>query len=852
MKLLLDGVWQGTGFGPEGETFSFEAAVPGCVHTDMLRCGKIPDPYWRDQAQCARWIENWNWSFERTFVVEQVPTAAQLCFEGLDTYCRIYLNGIEIGRAENMFIPHTFPARGLKAGENTLRVVFLSPIAATRGLPERPAAFTAERLYTRRLQCTYSWDWVERFVTMGIYRSAYRFWAEHCVIDDLRCETRVVDDFGALLFCHVEFRHMSDADFCRITLTDPDGNVVFQKRRRIVEDGLSEMIDVPQPQLWWPNGYGDQPLYRLCARVETAEGAVLAERTLNMGIRTVRILQAPDLPGSPEAQKCQALQKGAHVSDKNARWDQNREGDFAGFTLIVNGVKIFCKGANWVPCEPFPSAETPQKIRALLRQLQLAHGNMVRIWGGGLFEQDAFYDACDELGLMVTQDFLMACGHYPEWEDGFLRQLTVEARYAARRLRNHPCLVWWSGDNENAMDADEDMADYHGRRSALRAIGPVLEEMDPNRPFLPSSPYGGRPYGSITRGTTHNTNYMGEKFSYIRFHDMRDYRAYFSEYLSRFCAEEPCMGMPSVCSMRRFLAEDDIFGPDDSMLRFHTKNNPSPEFQEFEVFDYTVAAAEKLLGADKCPEDRVMKLQYIQYEWIRITMELYRRNKWFSSGLIYWMLNDCWPASGCAILDYYARPKAAWYGFRRAAQPVIASIDFTNGQYHLYVCNDGRKPCDGVARLFLQPFDKVEPTRELCAEFHVRANESAPVLSAALPATRKGEILLAEIQGPGFRDRAYFFENRPCDCQFPGVPPAVKQVSSDSITLRASAYVHAVSLDGEMVFEDNFFSLLPGETRTIHFSGAGEEIRMRVLHSAAPDIAIRRSPFAGPERDSTG
>ena len=206
---------------------------------------------------------------------------------------------------------------------------------------------------------------------------------------------------------------------------------------------------------------------------------------------------------------------------------------------------IFCKGANWVPCEPFPSEETPEKIERLLSMAQKAHMNMIRVWGGGIFEQDAFYETCDRLGLMVTQDFLMACGRYPEWSDDFLAHLRMEARHAALRLRSHACLVWWTGDNENGMDGDEDMVDYGGRRSALRAIGPVLEQLDPNRPFLPSSPDGGRPYGSITRGTTHNTNDIGEWFSYIRHHDMQDYRTYFDGYLSRFCAEEPVMGMPS-------------------------------------------------------------------------------------------------------------------------------------------------------------------------------------------------------------------------------------------------------------------------------------------------------------------
>ena len=835
MRQSLDGMWRGEGFGPAGERMTFDGQVPGCVHTDLLRAGRIPDPYWRDQAKECRWIENWNWTYERTFEVDRPAENAEICFGGLDTYAQVYLNGTLIGRADNMFIPHAFPARGLRSGENVLRVAFLSPVAATNGLPERPAAFTCERLHTRRMQCTYSWDWVDRFVTMGIYRSVFLHCPETCEIDDLRCETRAVDSFGAQLYCRAQFIHTSADAFCRLRLTDPAGKTVYEKRRRIVEDSISEMIDVPHPRLWWPNGYGEQPLYTLRAEVQTEEGQVLDAACLKVGIRTVRLLQLPDPPGSPEAELCRELKNGPHVSGENAFWDRNAPEEFSGFAIVVNGVRVFCKGANWVPCEPFPSAETPEKIRTLLETMHLAHANMVRVWGGGLFEQDAFYDACDELGLMVTQDFLMACGHYPEDEDWFLEQLRREAKAAVRRLRSHACLVWWSGDNENAMDADEDMADYHGRRSALRAIGPVLEEMDPNRPFLPSSPYGGRPYGSITRGTTHNTNYIGQKFSYIRFQDMRDYRACFEAYLSRFCAEEPCMGFPSVTSLRRFLTEEDIFGPDEAMLRFHTKNNPSEAFRTFEIYDYLGAIADKLLGSALCPQDRIMKRQYVQYEWIRMTLELYRRHKWFSSGLVYWMLDDCWPACGWALLDYYARPKAGWYGFRRTAQPLIASIDCRGGIYRLHVCSDAPGERRGHARLFLQPFQSPAPARTVETDFAVPANESRAVLESAFPPAGPGEILLAEISGDGFFDRTWFFEQRPQDCGFTGRSPRVLSAGEDFVTLEADEYVHAVSLDGEAFFEDNFFSLLPGEKRTVRFRrlGAGK-LSLRALNSGYP------------------
>lgn len=839
MKLSLDGAWRGEGFAPDGRRIAFEGRVPGCVHADLLRNGTLKELFWRNNAEESQWVEKWNWAYEREFDAPEVWDDAEIEFGGLDTCCRVFLNGLEIGAADDMFVPHVFPAKGLRKGGNTLRVVFLSPIAMTAGLPERPAAFTCERLYTRRMQCTYSWDWVDRFVTMGIFRSVCLHRPERREVDDLRAETRCLDDFGAQLFVQAKFRGAGEETFCRLTLKDPDGAVVWTKRRRIVEDEISETIDVEQPRLWWPNGYGEQPLYRLTAAVEGGE-RVLDERALSVGIRTARIFQPRDLPGSEGFEKCLKLKRSPHVSGENAFWDRNEKDEFSGFRLIVNGVPIFCKGANWVPCEPFPSEETPEKIERLLSMAQKAHMNMIRVWGGGIFEQDAFYETCDRLGLMVTQDFLMACGRYPEWSDDFLAHLRMEARHAALRLRSHACLVWWTGDNENGMDGDEDMVDYGGRRSALRAIGPVLEQLDPNRPFLPSSPYGGRPYGSITRGTTHNTNYIGEWFSYIRHHDMQDYRTYFDGYLSRFCAEEPVMGMPSATSLRKFLTDEDIFGDDEGMLRFHTKNNPSEAFREFQIYDYLCAITDKLLGAPRCPEDKIAKRQYVQYEWVRITMELYRREKWFSSGLIYWMLNDCWPACGWAIIDYYARPKAAWYGFRRVAAPVVASIDEENGRYRLHVCCDGCAPASGTARLFLQSVDRAEPLAELRTDFHVDANTSAVVLEGELPKAGVDALLMAEISGEGFFDRTWFFEGRPQDCAFPETKPVIAAATADSLTIRAEKYIHALVLDGDCVFDDNFFSMLPGEERTVRFvrEKAGE-IELRALGSKEPSVVVR-------------
>ena len=811
-KVSLNGEWRAFGLSPENERYDFSGTVPGCVHTDLIRSGKITDPFYRDNADGCQWIENWSWTYEREFQTEEFSDDTYVEFEGLDVYCDVYLNDILIGAGADMHIPYRFPVKGaIRKGVNTIKVIFYSPVALTLGKPKLEGAFTTERLYTRRMQCTYYWDWVNRFITFGIYRDASLVTPDKTEISDVYIYTRQIDSFGAQIELDVNFDCVGSDTWLNTRITGPDGKTVLSKKRRIVESHIYENYDITEPKLWYPNGYGDPDLYTASLYVTDGED-IISEKTVRFGIRTVRILQKTDEPGSEYYEMCLKLKKGGHVSGDNAVWDRNE--DFSGFIVIVNDIPVMCKGANWVPCEPFPSAEKPEKITRILTLAKAAGMNMVRIWGGGIFEQDHFYEECSRLGLIVTQDFLMACGTYPDREPWFLDLQEKEAEAGALRLRNHACLVWWTGDNENAVYADENVEWYPGRKTIRERIEPVLKRLDPMRYFLPSSPYNGVPYASITKGTTHNTQFIGETFSYIRYNELSDYREFFKQYLSRFTAEEPAMGAPMVSSLRKFMTDEDIFGEDRSMWRYHTKNNPADTFKTFEIFDYLIAISEKLLGTFTNSYDRVFKMQYVQYEWIRITMELYRRNKWFSSGMIYWMLSDCWPASGWAIIDYYCIPKAAYYGFKRTAKPVIASVDKENGLYSVYICNDSLESRSGTGTLKLIRFGR--DMKEWTFDYSIEANSSKSVFS--LPEKEmegiENGVLICDIDTG---DRAFMYEKKPALAGIPKTEVRIVSKDENSITLKADGFVQAVSLDGSYIFEDDFFIMLPGEERTIHF-----------------------------------
>lgn len=804
--MLLNGNWILKGKNKNGEELSIAATVPGCVHTDLQSAGIIGDFYYRKNSAEVQWIENNDYSYEREFFVEKAYEGAYIEFEGLDTYCTVYLNGIKIGEADNMHISHSFCADGvLKSGNNRLSVCFRSPIKETAGLPEREAAFCYERLYTRRIQCTYGWDWVERFVTMGIFRDVHLNFRKNNEIDNAYIYTADINPYSAQLKLSIAIRdYLPNGDGLSISIISPSGKVVYKKERVIIREQLEEYIDIPSPQLWFPHGYGEQPLYTLTLKTASSQ------KSIEFGIRKITLLQLQDEPGSREEQLCRNIREKEYFKEE----DLNANG--SGFTVLVNGVKIMCKGADWVPCEPFPSAEAPEKLERILKLAAFGGVNSVRVWGGGIFEQDAFYSCCDRLGILVSQDFLMACGTYPEENTEFIDQLRAEARCAALRLRNHACLCWWTGDNENAVKGDENSTDYDGYLSATLGLEPILKIYDPARRFLPSSPYGGNKFASPTVGTAHNTNFLGAIFEYAKNSDFSDYRQFFSEFITRFSVEQASLGMPFVSSLKRFMTDEDIFGSDTSVSEYHTKNNPCLEVT---IFDSIMLMAEKLFGKYKDGADRVLKQQMLQCEWIRLSFELHRRNKWFTSGILYWMLNDCWPAAnGWSIIDYYVQPKPAFYSFKRCAKPVLASIYEDDGRLKVNISNDALKAVNGSGKLYLYDFKNNTNALESCFEFSVEENSCADVYEADFGSVFEGTgssvILICDIETDNGADRAFFVNRRFCDLDISYSAYSVTARGDDFIEVEArelSPYT-IIDIPG---LEDNCFLLKKGEKRKI-------------------------------------
>lgn len=806
-RIDLCGSWQGRGQNADGtEEITFNGTVPGCVHTDLMGTHITADPYWRDMADTVQWIEERNWSYTKVFNADKIESGATLWFEGLDVYCDVFLNGQHLGYCDDMYIPHSFSVDGiLRQGENTVEVYFYSPIARVAGKKPRRAAFTAERLNTRRIQCTYGWDWVARFVTCGIWRPVYLTFDNKLRADSVYVYTKDIDRYSAQIAIETSFVNYNSGGDVVCELSDPQGNII-RKISYYTEEAMHRTyIDIADPQLWYPTGYGAQPLYTLRILVD---GKPNLEQ--KFGIRTVKLMQLPDPAGSEYEKKCIELKTDSPSADY---YDHNEQ--FSGFILVINGIKIMCKGANWVPSEPFPSAERDEKITSILELAKESGLNMVRVWGGGIFERPHFYDECDRLGILVTQDFLMACGDYPEDEQWFLEHLEKEATFAAKALRNHPALVWWSGDNENAVCGCDTDRVYSGRKSAYHGIAPMLQKLDSQRRFLPSSPYGGNMYASKTVGTTHNTQYLSFTFPYMEQDDLSDYKEFFSKYLARFVAEEPVMGAIALPSLKKMMTAEDIFGTDEAMWRYHTQSNPE---LKHELFDYLLMFTEKLLGKFQSAEDRYFKLKYIQYEWIRITFENFRRNQWFSSGILYWMLDDCWPAAaGWSLIDYYGLPKAGYYSFKRCARPIMASVTRRkDGDFKVDISNNSLNFENiRLALMILCEDGSIRTAETIDAEAKPNQAFTAAVYRYNL---KPQEALICDITGNNVYDRAFYQSGAldlvPCDAE-------IVKITDSSVTLHSNTYIHAVELEGEFVFDDNYFSMLPNETRTVSYRSIG-------------------------------
>lgn len=825
-SISLNGAWNIAGHDMSAKlSKELLGTVPGHIHVDLLKEGIIKDPFWRNQADDCQWVEDWSWSYTREFDISEDfdNSWTILKFDGLDTYAEIILNGENVGHTANMFVPHSFEVGDkLHPGKNTLQVNF-SPykkMIENKPLEPYPAAFfTSERVHVRRMQCTFHWDWVNRFVSAGIWRSVTLCSYDAARIKDLFVYTSSIGSNSAVLNVEFETEKRTEKNpHAILDIIDPAGDTVWSGNLDISDEKHQLTINLENPKLWWPNEMGDQPLYKCNVTLYAQDGRKLDFMETNFGIRTVRVEQIEDVPGSDEWKKTINLRTLCPWTEKNGQEPGS------SFTLIVNDQRVFCKGGNWVPADPFPSRITPEHYERLIKLAKDSNMNLLRCWGGGIYESDAFWDACNRHGIMVSQDFQMACAIYPEDDPDFMDMLKEEYPKAIRMLRNHPSLAWWTGDNECGMSKDFDDPNYGGKKIADEIAGPACSNLDPSRPFMPTSPYGGKPNLSLTIGDCHFSAMWDHDLHFIAASDMTDYVERIGT-VGRFMSESAIFGAPPMRSLLKFMSPEDISDPSRQMWEYHTKDNPhKPGNINITLHGMLERMAEKLFGHSNNIDMQVRKMEYVQYEWIRLAVESARRNKWYCSGIQFWMYNDCWPASGWSIVDYYGFPKAGYYAMKRVSKNVIASIKKEGNSYQVWVCNDILEPVTGEIELRVQPWvgDSTPVTR---SQFVLNANTSQLVLEIS-QADLKDQldldaVLVCNLTSDSGSDRAFWYDGMPHQMKMPNTKLHVTQENAGNhgkIVISTKSYARVVTLEADLDFSDNYFDLLPGEARTIEWS----------------------------------
>lgn len=801
-----------------------DIAVPGDVHRALLEAGRIRDPFYDQNESEAAWMEEREWWYRGRFQAEGAPPQenerALLALHGLDTFAVLYLNGKLLGRSQNMFHEAVFDVtHRLDWGQENLLAVRFDPPSKHLD-PNNPFRSTwgrnPERVFMRKAQFGYGWDWGPRLPTIGIWRPVELTRHKTAALLGVQFNTlRIDSETGeALVMARVEvsrFERGSGELQVDVRLGMPGvKEAVIARTLRLVESDDAQTVTgyfpLAKAKLWWTHDLGNPYLYDL--RVTLRKGAeTLDAYETKVGVRRLELDQSPD-PDEP-----------------GTRF----------FRFVLNGTPIFAKGANWIPADSFVGTIPPERYDRLLRMARDGNMNMLRVWGGGIYEHDLFYDLCDRLGILVWQDFMFACAMYPENNQRFIAEVEVEARYQTRRLRSHPCLALWCGNNENQWIHDQNNPDHPEEKvpGALYydvILPKTVAHLDGVTPYWHSSPYGGSDYNSMEDGDRHNwqawhggkPRRFGDPVLTDRSPAGVSFRHYSAD-LGRFISEFGMHAAPVLETLRRVIPEDQLFHHSPAMDH-HNKDNPKNKGDNLMLPE---------TGLPDTLEEYIDFSMIAQAEGLKYGIEHFRRRKPHCSGTLFWQLNDCWPALSWSVIDYYGFGKAGYYYAQRAYSLVLASFkEEADGGVSLWVTNDHLGEYSDTLTVRLGEFNGAAAWEE-DLRVGVAGNASVEVKrwpAGALEPSPSRYLLVWSHEG-GFPVNRHFFTPVK-DLQRAPVEPRMKVVEESEhaleIELSAAGYaffVHLTHPNEHTRFSDNYFDLAPGETFPIRVWNEEEAIR---------------------------
>lgn len=799
MRIMLDGGWK---FREAGKDAWYPAIVPGCVHTDLMNNRLIGDPFYRDNEQKLQWIGKTDWEYQTTFNVTPGLLKRQhieLVFDGLDTYATVFLNDQLLLKADNMFRTWRVDAKGaLKAGANILRIRFRSPINEVLPIMSKleyqlPASNDqGEKTspWTRKAPYQFGWDWGPRFVTSGVWKPVSLEAWDGARLADLHILQHSLTKDSAQLTAEVEIVSASEMS-ATILLDKVNGVINGPLARRDVQlhEGINRVslnFLIPHPSLWWPNGLGSHSLYSFKARLLIG-GKPLDGITTRTGLRSLELRQQEDEGGK-------------------------------SFEFVINGVPVFAKGGNWIPADSFPARISRDRYRQLLESVRDTNMNMLRVWGGGIYESDDFYNLCDEMGILVWQDFMFACSMYPG-DEAFLDNVRAEAVDNVKRLRNHPSISIWVGNNEietawqhwgwkdNLPSKlwDDYLKIFHG------VLPEVCASLDSSRPYWPSSP-------SSNLLDDPDSQKMGDVHYWAVWHASKPFEEYEKQF-PRFMSEYGFQSFPQIETVNSYTlpADHDIQSPVMLAHQRHPRGNQL--IREYMLREYP---------QPKDFESFLYVSQVLQAEGIKIGAEHMRRIMPHNMGSLYWQIDDCWPVASWSSIDYRGRWKALQYYARRFYSPLLVSPHVENENINFYIVSDNT--ADVMAQLKVSLLDFEGRTlKSLKKDVTINALRSKSYLSIPVQELLAGQdkkrvFLYCEItiDGETVSTNEHFFE------PYKNLKVPQPQVTTDVarlrdrfiISLSSDKFARAVYLslpnhDGS--FSDNYFDLLPGRKATIEF-----------------------------------
>ena len=776
------------------------ASVPGGVHTDLLALGNIPDPFVGDNEKSVQWVAESDWVYRKRFGCSPELLAEEKIFlvcEGLDTLTTVVLNGHELGKTDNMFRRYEWEVQSFlnAKGTNEITISFDSPVKYTaekqaiRPLPGVSQAIPGGP-YLRKAPCQFGWDWGPQLPPIGIWKDIRLEGYARARLDDVHLRQEHTGG-EVRVSVRVSLRRWDESLLSAVVhITAPDGDILAAKADIPANGEVTIELPILDPELWWPNGYGAQPLYQVevfLYQVDSTDEKLLDNRIYQIGLRTIELRQEQD------------------------QWGRS-------FKFLVNGIPIFAKGSNWIPADSFPTRISDEHLEMLIRDAAETHQNMLRVWGGGFYEEERFYDLCDRYGILVWQEFIFSCSIYPLDNTEFVENVHVEAQENIRRLRHRASLALWCGNNEMEWGWTTwgwDRPDLQDLRVAYdkffhHTLPAWCMAEDPDRSYWPSSPSSDIPFEDP------NGQQRGDAHYWDVWHGRKPFTAYRDQY-PRFMSEFGFQALPPLATIRTYADEAD-WNMTSYIMEQHQKNANGNGLIIAQMTDQY-----------RLPRDfpsLVYLSMVLQAEGIRYGVEHWRRHLDRVSGTLYWQLNDCWPVASWSSLDYFGRWKALHYVARRFYAPLLLSIEDQGLEMGIYVTNDLLEQWNGMVHWSLET---ISGEVQAHGEIQVKAEPQSCTQVSTLDFSdrvsddnRRDLVFVAELWQADQRlalQVATFLPTKHLSLANPSINAALHSENGQlviELTSQSLARMLEISLDGlQVVFSDNYFDLPAGRTITV-------------------------------------